>query len=187
MTAIWTIFWASFTSKIYSDKSIWDGKLNLESCLSRLFGPESMPLDRLLELFQEQHNQLAVVLDEYGGTEGMVTLEDVIEKLVGEIREGHKHDQKQEFVGARRKLVAGRWIVPVADLIQRFELTVEDGESRPYSTVSGLVLHELGRIANVGDATDWHGLRMEVVDMDGQRIDRVLVSRPAADESQQST
>ena len=53
-----------------------------------LFVPESMPLDRLLELFQEQHNQLAVVLDEYGGTEGMVTLEDVIEELVGEIREG---------------------------------------------------------------------------------------------------
>ena len=63
-----------------------------------LFVPESMPLDRLLELFQEQHNQLAVVLDEYGGTEGMVTLEDVIEELVGEIREGHQHDQQHMFV-----------------------------------------------------------------------------------------
>ena len=151
------------------------------------FVPESMRLDRLLELFQEQHNQLAVVLDEYGGTEGMVTLEDVIEKLVGEIREGHKHDQSRNSRWARENswLVDGSF--PVADLIQRLELTAEDGELRPYSTVSGLVLHELGRIPNVGDATDWHGLRVEVVDMDGQRIDRVLVSRPAADESQQST
>ena len=54
----------------------------------------------------------------------------------------------------------------------------EANEPRSYSTVSGLVLHELGRIPNVGDTTDWNGLNFEVVDMDGQRIDRVLISRP---------
>ena len=74
-------------------------KIELRKLLKpALVVPESMPLDRLLELFQEQHNQLAVVLDEYGGTEGMVTLEDVIEELVGEIREGHRHDQQHMFV-----------------------------------------------------------------------------------------
>ncbi len=140
--------------------------------------PDSMPLDRLLELFQEQHNQLAVVLDEYGGTEGMVTLEDVIEELVGEIREGHKHDQENMFVERN----PNEWLVDgtfsISDLIKRLDLRLEDAEQqRSYSTISGLILHLLGRIPNVGDTTQWHGLKLEVVDMDGQRIDRVLVSR----------
>jgi putative hemolysin len=142
-----------------------------------LFVPESMPLDRLLELFQEQHNQLAVVLDEYGGTEGMVTLEDVIEKLVGEIREGHRYDQEQMFI-ARGK---DSWLVDgsfgISDLIERLDLRVDDDQPRNYTTVSGLILHQLGRIPTVGDTTQWHALNLEVVDMDGQRIDRVLISR----------
>jgi len=147
-----------------------------------LFVPESMPLDRLLELFQEQHNQLAVVLDEYGGTEGMVTLEDVIEKLVGEIREGHRYDQQQMFV----ERGGGTWLVDgtfgIADLIERLELRADNAdEPRSYSTVSGLIMHSLGRIPSIGDTTQWHGLNFEVVDMDGQRIDRVLISRHVAE------
>jgi putative hemolysin len=142
-----------------------------------LFVPESMPLDRLLELFQEQHNQLAVVLDEYGGTEGMVTLEDVIEKLVGEIREGHRYDQQQMFVerGKDSWLVDGSF--GITDLIDRLELRIDNEEPRNYTTISGLILHQLGRIPTIGDTTHWHGLNFEVVDMDGQRIDRVLISR----------
>jgi putative hemolysin len=140
--------------------------------------PDSMPLDRLLQLFQEQHNQLAVVLDEYGGTEGMVTLEDVIEELVGEIREGHKHDQQNMFVerGKNEWLVDGTF--SISDLIKRLDLHIDDADQqRSYSTISGLILNQLGRIPSVGDNTQWHDLRLEVVDMDGQRIDRVLVSR----------
>lgn len=142
-----------------------------------LFVPESMPLDRLLELFQEQHNQLAVVLDEYGGTEGMITLEDVIEKLVGEIREGHRYDQQQMFVerGKDAWLVDGSF--SITDLIERLDLRIDNEEPRSYTTISGLILHQLGRIPTIGDTTQWHGLNLEVVDMDCQRIDRVLISR----------
>jgi putative hemolysin len=142
-----------------------------------LFVPESMPLDRLLELFQEQHNQLAVVLDEYGGTEGMVTLEDVIEKLVGEIREGHRYDQQQAFVerGKDTWLIDGTF--GIADLIEKLDLRIDNEEPRSYTTISGLILHQLGRIPTIGDTTQWHGLNLEVVDMDGQRIDRVLINR----------
>ncbi len=108
-------------------------------------------MDRLLQLFQEQHNQLAVVLDEYGGTEGMVTLENVIDKLVGEIREGYRQDQENMFV----KRDENSWLVDgaysMADLIQKLDLPNADAtDPRPYSTVSGLVLHELGRIPSVG-------------------------------------
>jgi putative hemolysin len=146
--------------------------------------PESMPLDRLLELFQEQHNQLAVVLDEFGGTEGMVTLEDVIEELVGEIREGHRFDRQQMFVprGENAWLVDGSY--SISDLLRQLDMRIEETEEpRGYSTISGLILHQLGRIPSIGDTTEWNGLHLEVVDMDGRRIDRVLVSRPAAQPS----
>ena len=74
------------------------------------------------------------------------------------------------------------WLVDggfgIADLIQRLDLRPEDAdEPRTYSTVSGLIMHALGRIPSIGDTTQWHGLNFEVVDMDGQRIDRVLISR----------
>ena len=73
-----------------------------------LFVPENMPLDRLLELFQEKHNQLAIVLNEYGGTEGMVTLEDVVEEIVGEIRDEHRRHEEQKFVQRDDKSLAHR-------------------------------------------------------------------------------
>ncbi|HEV2972654.1 MAG TPA: hemolysin family protein [Pirellulales bacterium] len=147
-----------------------------------LFVPETMPLDRLLELFQEKHNQLAVVLDEYGGTEGMVTLEDVLEELVGEIRDEHRREKTDLFVerAANTWLVDG--MVSVSDLIERLKIrNAEGSESRGFSTISGLILDQLGRIPSVGDSTDWNDLHLEVVHMDGQRIDQILVQRKNPD------
>ena len=144
-----------------------------------LFVPETLPLDRLLQLFQEKHNQLAIVLDEYGGTEGMVTLEDVLEELVGEIRDEHRRERTDVFVvrDDHSWLVDG--MLSLADLIERLKLRpAEESEPRGFSTVSGLVLDRLGRIPSVGDTTEWEGLRLEVLDMDGQRIDRILVTKP---------
>jgi putative hemolysin len=144
-----------------------------------MFVPETMPLDRLLELFQEKHNQLAIVLNEYGGTEGMVTLEDVVEEIVGEMRDEHRrHDEQQKFVqrGDNTWLVDGAVSIP--DMIDK--LDIEPGESwegRGFSTVAGLILDCLGQIPSVGDCAEWDGLHLEVLDMDGQRIDRVLVTR----------
>jgi putative hemolysin len=141
-----------------------------------LFVPESMRLDRLLTLFQEKHNQLAIVLNEYGGTEGMVTLEDVVEEIVGEIRDEHHRDDHNEFV--RREdgsyLVDGS--VTMTELAEKIQIAnTESAETRGYYTLGGLVFHELGHVPSVGETVDWNGLRLEVVDMDGQRIDRVLV------------
>ncbi|MFM9025902.1 MAG: hemolysin family protein, partial [Planctomycetaceae bacterium] len=141
-----------------------------------LFVPETMPLDRLLELFQTEKNQLAIVLDEYGGTEGLVTLEDVLEELVGEIHDEHRREEAAAFT--RRD--DGSWLVDggagVEDLVQRLGVKLEPGP-RDYSTVSGLVLAELERIPTAGDALTWNGLVIEVVDMDGRRIDKLLVRR----------
>lgn len=143
-----------------------------------LFVPETMRLDRLLELFQEAHNQLAIVLNEYGGTEGMVTLEDVVEEIVGEIRDDHRRNEVQSFV----KRDENSWTVDagvsISDLCETLGIRVEGlPEYRGFSTLGGLILDQLGRIATIGDQTTWNGLHLEVVDMDGKRIDRVLVRR----------
>lgn len=141
-----------------------------------LFVPESMRLDRLLELFQEKHNQLAIVLNEYGGTEGMVTLEDVMEEIVGEIRDEHRRAGDQEFV--RRD--DGSWLIDggatITALVDRLDLDEDEAlENRDFNTLGGLILDQLGRIPSIGDEVVWNGLRLEVVDMDGKRIDRVLI------------
>ncbi len=143
-----------------------------------LFVPESMTLDRLLELFQEKHNQLAIVLNEYGGTEGMVTLEDVVEEIVGEIRDEHRRHEEQKFVERDEH----SWLVDgslsIADLNERLDLPRDEtSEGRGFSTIAGLIMDQLGHIPSIGDTVAWNGLGLEVVDMDGQRIDRVLISR----------
>jgi putative hemolysin len=143
-----------------------------------LFVPENMTLDRLLELFQEKHNQLAIVLNEYGGTEGMVTLEDVVEEIVGEMRDEHRRHEEQKIV----QRGDGTWLldgtVSIADMIERLEIsTNEPWEGRGFSTIAGLILDRLGHIPAIGDKAEWDSLDLEVVDMDGQRIDRVLITR----------
>jgi putative hemolysin len=141
-----------------------------------LFVPETMPLDRLLELFQKEKNQMAIVLDEYGGTEGLVTLEDILEELVGEIHDEHRAARHTAFV--RRD--DGSWLVDGSASIEDMAETVDvklDGAPRDYSTVSGLVLARLERIPTTGDVTQWQGLTIEVVDMDGRRIDKVLIRK----------
>jgi putative hemolysin len=146
-----------------------------------LFVPESMTLDRLLEVFQEKHNQLAIVLNEYGGTEGMVTLEDVVEEIVGEIRDEHRRHEEQKFVARDENSWLVDGTLSIADLIERLDLPEDDTwEGRGFSTIAGLILDQLGHIPSIGDDVQWNGLGMEVVDMDGQRIDRVLVTRKTA-------
>jgi putative hemolysin len=150
--------------------------IELRKMLHRaVFVPETMPLNRLLELFQKERNQLAIVLDEYGGTEGLVTLEDLLEELVGEIHDEHR-GTSTTFV----QRDDGSWLVDgsasVADLAERFGIRL-DATPRDYTTISGLVLAELERIPAAGDTLRWQGLTIEVVDMDGRRIDKLLVSR----------
>ena len=110
--------------------------------------PESMPLDSLLDLLRERGFQLAVVADEYGGTAGLLTLEDVVEELVGEITD--EHDPK-----ARRaeRLPDGTWLMPGS--LRPDEIAELTGvllpDSGDYETVAGLILADLGRLAQDGD------------------------------------
>ncbi len=142
-----------------------------------LLVPETIPLDRLLELFRERRTQMAIVLDEFGGTDGLVTLEDVLEELVGEIHDEYRQDRTQDIV--RRD--AKSWLVDATVSLDDFLVQagleeLRTTSHREFSTVGGLIIHALGRIPRVGDRTQWEGLYLEVVDMDGPRIDRLLVT-----------
>ncbi|MGD0896226.1 MAG: hemolysin family protein [Thermoguttaceae bacterium] len=142
-----------------------------------LLVPETLRIDKLLERFRQKRTQMALVLDEFGGTEGLVTMEDVLEELVGEIHDEHRLDHEQAIVprGPARWLVdAG---VGLHDLMER--IGRESSESdlpAEVSTLGGLVMWLLGRIPKVGDRTAWQGLSIEVVEMNGRRLERVLVS-----------
>jgi putative hemolysin len=145
-----------------------------------LFVPDSMGLDKVLEAFQDKRTQLAIVVDEFGGTEGLITMEDVLEELVGEIHDEHRRDHEQMAV----KRDDGSWLVdggmPVHDFVELMNDTLPALKApEDISTISGVVLQHLERIPKVGEKFKWHEIEMEVVDMDGARIDRILVTPPA--------
>ena len=148
-----------------------------------LFIPKSITITRLLELFREHKTQLAIVLDEYGGTQGMVTLEDVLEMLVGEIHDEHRHDRdgdSHEPDIVRRE--DGSLTVDGSTNLHELETALDvsrwtDPVPRGVGTVSGLMLTLLKRPPHIGDVMHWNDLRLEIVDMDGPRIDRLLIQQ----------
>lgn len=141
-----------------------------------VFVPETMTLDRLLVLFREKRDQLAIVVDEYGATEGMVTLEDVIDELVGGLDPGANVLDDPGLV-ARDD---GSWLVdgqmPLAEFLDAIHAESLAAEApKTVTSVAGLILEQLGHLPATGEKTEWQGLSFEVVDMDKQRIDRILV------------
>lgn len=141
-----------------------------------LFVPGSMATLRLLELFKQSRQRFAVVLDEYGGVEGTIALDHVLEEIVGEVPE--PTEQGEVFFVARPDgtfLVDGS--VDFAEVTERFSLgAVPERERGSYRTLAGFVMARLGRVPRAGDAFAHSGVRFEVVDMDERRVDKVLVT-----------
>lgn len=135
--------------------------------------PETMLLDPLLLLLRAGGFQLAIVVDEYGGTSGVVTLEDVIEEIVGEVSD--EHDPR---VDVSRLLPDGSWTVPGLwrpdEVHDRIGATLP--ESPYYETVGGFVMAAVGRVPQVGDEVALDGWTLRVVAMDGRRVDRVRLA-----------
>ena len=140
-----------------------------------LFLPETAGLDRALAEFRRQRMQLGIVVDEFGGTSGIATLEDVVEQLIGEVQDEFDRETphfRSEPGGGF--LIDGLAAVP--ELRERLALTLE-GE--PYDTVGGMVFGRLGRLAKVGDAVEIEGHRFVVTQVDGRRVAQVRAQRPA--------
>lgn len=145
--------------------------------------PETMRMLPLLVELRGLGHQCAVVVDEYGGTAGLVTLEDVVEELVGEVAD--EHDRRRAPI---HRTAGGAWIVPGTlrpdEVRERTEFEVP--ESTAYETVGGFVMARLGRVAEAGDTVETPDLRVRVERMDGRRIDRVrleaIVPDPALEQ-----
>ncbi len=140
------------------------------------FIPESKRLDELLQEFQERRIQMAIVVDEYGGTEGLVTLEDLLEEIVGEIDDefSRHHEPQVVPVGDGDLLVDAR--ITLSYLSDLFSTTFEEAD---VDTVGGIVYASLGKIPKMGDEVNYGGLRIEVVSLVGRRIRRLRVTRVA--------
>ena len=139
------------------------------------FVPESSPALKVLELFRKSRLHIAIVIDEYGGLQGLVTIIDILEAIVGDIPLTGELDGAE---AVQRK--DGSWLLdgmlPVDEFKDIFRLNDLPGEGRGhYETMSGFVMTYLGRIPSEGDAFDWAGMHFEVLDMDGFRVDKVLV------------
>lgn len=141
------------------------------------FIPEQSRAATLLGLFKKNQQHLAVVVGELGTVEGVVTLEDVMEEIVGDIADEYDDAASPHIV--RRDdgsfLVDG--ITPIDDVVERTDLRIRDDDSARFDTVAGYALMLLGRIPQAGDTVEAEGWRIEVIDMDGLRIDKVLITR----------
>ena len=144
-----------------------------------LFVPDSMTVLNLLESMQASAVQMALVSDELGHIEGIVTAADVLGAIAGDVafsaEDGLARPQKREDGSW---LLDGRMAIEDAEIALGSDLTPE--EDPPYTTVAGLVIHHLQRIPELGDAAVSSGWRFEVIDMDGRRIDKLLVARVPA-------
>ena len=137
--------------------------------------PESTRGLKVLELFKQSSNQIALVVDEYGVIQGLVTVNDILVELVGDFPSIEDADEPQ---AVQRE--DGSWLLDgmlaVEDFFEMFgleELSLENRGS--YHTMGGFVITNLGKIPTAAEHFEWNGLRVEVVDMDGNRVDKILV------------
>lgn len=142
-----------------------------------VYVPDTMPALKLLELFQANRTRIAFVVDEHGGLEGLATANDVIQAILGDLSRGGE-DEKPSAV--RRD--DGSWLIdgrlPLPDVLATLGIGRDAPDELPeVATAAGLVTALLGDLPATGDHVDWHGWRFEVVDLDGRRVDKLLVSR----------
>ena len=134
-----------------------------------IYIPETMLASRALEVFKEKNAELMFVIDEFGSVQGMLTLNDIIEEIVGDIEAESQATQRQD----------GSWLLDGMLEVDNFK-EIFKVESLPhedeYETLSGFVMMSLGRVPQAADHFEWNGLRFEVMDMDGRRVDKVLVT-----------
>lgn len=140
-----------------------------------LIVPASLRAQKLLDRFRQNHNSLAVVVDEYGSLDGIVTLHDIIENLVGSLPDEDEIEEPDVFIrNEHSALINGD--APIEVLINFIDDFIIDFESIDYSTVAGFVLSHINKIPQVGDTFEYENIIFEIVDIDGNKIDKVMVT-----------
>jgi Hemolysins and related proteins containing CBS domains len=147
---------------------------NLNSIIKKAhFVPMGKKVDDLMREFKKDHIHIAVVVDEYGGTAGIVTMEDILEEIVGEIHDEYDLEEKP-IVQIAKNLYRIDPHVDLTDLSEKFNITMEPKEA-DYTTLSGLIYHECGTIPSENTEFEFNGLRIKVLKMNNQRIEKVQI------------
>jgi putative hemolysin len=166
---------------IVSVKDLWaqssaSDRPDIKSLLTpALFVPEGLTVYKVLELFKQAMTHAALVIDEYGNLQGIITLHDILEAIVGDLPSLHMNGEAEAI-----QREDGSWLLdallPVDKFKEIFEIEEMPGEDKGYyDTLGGFMLVQFGQIPSSGAYFIWNGLKFEVMDMDGQRIDKVLV------------
>ena len=154
-----------------------EGESDLKSLIRPAFiVPETKRVDELLEEFRQRRTQIAIVVDEYGGTEGLVTMEDVLEEIVGEIEDEFSRAREAEITRDEDGAVYVRAGLSTEEVQDLFGVSIESDD---FDTVGGFVYHNLGRIPHVGDVVESGGLRVEVMAVAGRRLRTLKISNAA--------
>jgi putative hemolysin len=145
-----------------------------------LYVPDSMPALKLLALFQSSRTRVAFVVDEHGGLEGLVTTNDVVQALLGDMSRGSEDEQASAV-----QRDDGSWLMdgmlPLPDVLATLGLHNDAADELPeVATAAGLVTALLGDLPRTGDKVNWNGWQFEVTDLDGRRLDKLLVTRHPA-------
>ncbi len=135
------------------------------------FIPEAKNLEELLQEFKKRRVHIAIVIDEYGGTSGLVTIEDLLEEIVGDIQDEYDLEEEWLQIQADGTVVVDARL-PIEELEEHFDIQVE---REKFDTVGGLIFHLLGRIPAIGESVDCNGIRLIVLDADERRIGKVGV------------
>lgn len=166
---------------IVSIKSLWMKMLtgeqaDLKNSLSKpLFIPENLPALKLLTILKQSNMHMAIVVDEYGAVQGLATPQDVFKSIVGDLALDHP---LEESYAVQRE--DGSWLLdgmmPIDEFKEMFHIShVLNENEGHFNTLGGFVMTHMGRIPSVAEHFEWAGLRFEILDMDGQRVDKVLV------------
>ena len=163
-----------------------DGRLNVKQLLRpAIFVPESKRLNVLLKEFRSSRNHMAIVVDEYGGVAGMVTIEDVIEQIVGEIEDEHDVEEEDTIRKHSDVHYTIKALTPIEDFNEYFETTLSDEE---FDTIGGLVVHEIGHLPKRGERIVIGNLLFKILRADNRRVHMLqltVLPRPVEQDSGQ--
>ena len=148
--------------------------------------PETMTLDNLIIEFKKRHCQIAVVIDEFGGTSGLITLEDVLEEIIGDVQDEFDEEVEADIEEIGENRYKANAMMRIDELVKFFDLNESLFEEDDVDTIAGLVVKLLGRIAVVGDSVSFNGLTFTVEEVDGARITKLQIYKEPIVEQEES-
>ena len=146
--------------------------------------PETMTLDNLIIEFKKRHCQIAVVIDEFGGTSGLITLEDVLEEIIGEVQDEFDEEEETDIKEIGENTYIANAMMRIDEVVEYFGLKESLFEEDDVDTIAGLVVKLLGRIAEVGDTVSFNGLTFTVKEIDGARITKLQIYKEPVAENE---